>query len=205
MKLFSTLFIAVVITLGLTHVCLASEKFNLDKGDTIIRFHVSYFILAKVSGHFNDFSGSFVIDRDNPKNSSVNIVIQTDSVDTGFVARDNEIRGPSLFNSALYPEMHFHSHIFEPGPESNTGHIIGELSLHGETRPMILDLHQVPGKHNSDTVGFVVTGQIKRSDFGMDGFMIPVGDVVTLLVCYNVQDCKAPDTKPEMYKPRYNP
>ena len=205
MKLFSALFIAVIITLGLAQACLAAEKFNLDKDDTTIRFHVSYFILTTVSGHFNDFAGSFVIDRDNLEKSSVDIVIQTDSVDTGFAARDSEIRGPGLFNAALYPEMRFHSHIFEIRPEDNAGHIIGELRLHGVTKPMVLDLHQVAGKHNSDTVGFVVTGQIKRSDFGMDGFKVPVGDIVTLLVCYNVQDCKAPDTKPEMYKPQYNP
>jgi len=205
MKTIRALFIAAFMTLGFAHVCLAAEKFTLDKADTIIRFNVSYFILTRVSGHFNDFTGSFVIDRDDLKNSSVDMVIQTDSVDTGFAARDSEIRGPGLFNAVLYPEMRFHSHIFEIRPEDNAGHIIGELSLHGVTKPMVLDLHQVAGKHNSDTVGFVVTGQIKRSDFGMDGFKVPVGDIVTLLVCYNVQDCKAPDTKPEMYKPQYNP
>ncbi|NCT41573.1 MAG: polyisoprenoid-binding protein [Alphaproteobacteria bacterium] len=205
MKLLRAFIISGFMTLGLAHVCLAAEKFNLDKAETTIRFAVSYFILTSVSGHFNDFTGSFVIDRDDPENSSVDMVIQTDSVDTGFAARDSEIRGPGLFNAALYPEMHFHSHIFEIGPEDNAGHIIGELSLHGVTKPMVLDLHQVAGKHNSDTVGFVVTGQIKRSDFGMDGFMIPVGDIVTLLVCYNVQDCKARDTISEVNRPLYNP
>lgn len=203
MKTIRALFIAAFMTLGVAHECLAAEKFILDNADTIIRFNVNYLILTSISGHFNDFTGSFVIDRDNPKNSSVDIVIQTDSVDTGFAARDSEISGPGLFNSAFYPEMHFHSHIFEIGSEDNTGHIIGDLSLHGVTKPMILDLYQVAGKRN--TVGFVVTGQIKRSDFGISGFMIPVGNIVTLLVCYNVQDCKPPYTKSEMYKPQYNP
>ncbi len=181
-----------------------AEKFNLDKDHTSVGFQVSYMILARVSGQFDDFEGSFVIDHDHPDKSRADIKIQTASVDTGLDWRDEDIRGPGLFNAALHPTMVFHSRSIEMGPD-NTGHITGDLTLLGITKPVSLDLTMGPGEDENLPDGFRVTGHIKRSDFGMNAFIRPIGNVVTLLVCYNMAQCDAKVKDPDVGNTsRYN-
>lgn len=194
--------IALVIASGV-HASGVVEKFSLDKNYTYVGFNVSYLILARVSGRFNDFRGSFVIDRENPENSRADIVIQTASVDTGIKARDADIRGPGLFNAEQYPTMIFHSDKIEMGP-GNTARMTGDLTLLGITKPVTLDLVKMPGKDKSLINGYKVTGQIKRSDFGMNAFIRPIGNVVTLLVCYNMEECAPEEVLPEKGQARYN-
>lgn len=180
----------------------AVEKFNLDKDHTTVGFNVSYLVLARVSGRFDDFKGSFIIDRENPENSRADIIIQTASVNTGFKARDADIRGPGLFNADRYPTMVFHSDTIQMGPD-NTGQMTGDLTLLGITKPVTLDLVKEPGEDKNLTNGYKVTGKIKRSDFGMNAFIRPIGNVVTLLVCYNMAECTSEETR-QKNKARYN-
>ena len=70
------------------------------------------------------------------------------------------------------------------------------------TKPVRLDFVKVPGKDESLTNGYKVIGKIKRSDFGMNAFFRPIGNVVTLLVCYNVEICTTDNKQRD--KPRYN-
>ena len=62
----------------------------------------------------------------------------------------------------------------------------GDLSLHGVTKPVSLDVTFNGGGVNPITkvyvLGFDATGTIKRSDFGIKNFVPFVGDEVTLLI-----------------------
>ncbi|PJB73739.1 MAG: hypothetical protein CO093_00110, partial [Alphaproteobacteria bacterium CG_4_9_14_3_um_filter_47_13] len=124
----------------------AAEKRILDRENTLVLFNVSYLIFARVGGRFDDFKGSFIMDRQYPEKNYADISIQTTSVNTGFETRDAEIR--SLFNTSRYPIMLFHSNMIEIAPD-NTGQITGYLTLRGITRPVMLDLVKVPGKDRS--------------------------------------------------------
>lgn len=132
MKRFGTLLLATLFIVGSAQSCLAAETFILDHDHTTIGFNVSYLLVSNVSGQFDDFKGSFIIDRENHENSRADIIIQTASVDTGIKARHADIRGPGLFNAALYPTMVFHSSAMLVGPD-NTGQITGDLTLLGMT------------------------------------------------------------------------
>lgn len=201
MRRFAALLITMLMMTSGAYASGPAEKFSLDKDHTTVGFNVSYLLLVRISGRFDDFKGSFVIDRENHENSRADIVIQTASVDTGIKARDADIRGPGLFNAALYPTMVFHSSAMLVGPD-NTGQITGDLTLLGITKSVRLDFAEVPGKDKSLTNGYKVIGQIKRSDFGMNAFIRPIGNVVTLLVCYNVEICTTDNEQRD--KPRYN-
>lgn len=203
MKFFGTLLLATLFIVGSTQSCLASETFILDHDHTAIGFNVSYLLVSSVSGEFDDFKGSFIIDREHPENNNADIIIETASVDTGLDWRDEDIRGPDLFNSLRYPTMVFHSNKIEMRSD-NTGQITGDLTLLGITKPVRLDFVKVPGKDKSLTNGYKVIGKIKRSDFGMNAFVRPIGNVVTLLVCYNVEECSSGDVYQNKAKPRYN-
>ncbi len=203
MKRFAALLITMLLITSGTYASGVAEKFSFDKDHTTVGFNVSYLLLARVSGRFDDFKGSFVIDHENPENSRADIVIQTASVDTGIKARDADIRGPGLFNADRYPTMVFHSDKIEM-ITNDTGRMTGDLTLLGITKPVTLDLVKMPGQDKSLINGYKVTGQIKRSDYGMNAFIRPIGNVVTLLVCYNMEECSSGDTDQNKAKPRYN-
>lgn len=186
------------------------EKFSLDKNHTYVGFDVSYLIVARVSGRFDDFQGSFVIDREHPEKNRADIIIKTGSVDTGIKAWDEDIRGPGLFDTAHYPTMVFHSKKIEMGLD-NTGLITGDLTLLGITKPVTMDIVRVPdlkfkgpGKDESFAGGFKAIGKIKRSDFGMNAYIKPIGNTVTLYVCYNMVKCGGENANQEEIKPKYN-
>lgn len=188
----------------------AQEKFSLDKNLTYVGFEVRYFLLIPITGRFNDFEGNFVIDREHPENNRADIVIKTTSIDTGKESRNEAIRGPALFDADKYPEMTFHSDKIEINPD-NTGVITGALTLRGVTRPVTLELIRIPdvetqktGKDNAFSDGFMVTGKIKRSDFGMNEYIVPIGNVVSLFVCYKLEKCDSTYMRRKETKYQYN-
>lgn len=188
----------------------APEKFILNKDHTYVGFDVSYLILARVSGHFDDFQGSFVINPEHPEKNRADIIIKTGSVNTGIKTWDEDIRGPGLFNAIQYPTMVFHSQKVEMETD-NSGVLTGHLTLLGITKPVTMDIVRIPdpafkgtGMDDSFAEGFKVTGKIKRSDFGMNAYIRPIGNTVTLYVCYDMIKCGGEDTNQEKIKPRYN-
>jgi polyisoprenoid-binding protein YceI len=188
MKHFCAILIAFLLIASGAHASDGAEKFSLNKEHTTVGFSVRYLLLARVSGQFNDFKGAFVIDPAHPDNNRADIIIQTASVNTGIKTRDANIRGAGLFNADLYPTMVFHSNAIEMR-DSNTGQIKGDLTLLGITKPVKLDLVKTQGANPNLSNGYKVTGKIKRSDFGMNAYIQPISNTVTLLVCYNMQTC----------------
>jgi polyisoprenoid-binding protein YceI len=187
-----------------------SEKFSLSKDLTYIGFDVSYLLLFRATGRFNDFDGVFIIDHVHPEGSRADIIIKTTSVSTGDKLRDSDIRGPALFDAEKYPEMVFHSDKVQIGSD-NKGFITGALTLRGVTRPVTMKIIRVPGvsapentREKSFSDGFLVTGEIKRSDFGMNNYIRPIGDIVTLYVCYKLEKCDSLYTQNRKTTYQYN-
>lgn len=189
MKYFAKRFFYFLIFLSCARPSGAAEKFALNKDDTYVGFEVGYLVLSRVRGRFEDFQGIMVIDEENPERSHVAISINTSSVETGIKKRDAIIRGPMLFDSAHFPTMSFHSATIEIDRD-NSGHIGGELSLMSVTKPLTLDFVRIRGQNRHLGYGYKVTGEIRRSDFDMDGYAGVIGNTVTLLICYNMQACK---------------
>ena len=77
-----------------------------------------------------------------------------------------------FFDAAKFPTMHFKSTSLEKaGP--NTYKLNGDLTLHGITKPVTMDLEYKGTVENpmskKQTAGFQVSGIIKRSDFNLGG------------------------------------
>src|SRR5881275_818545 len=113
----------------------AAETFKIDPSRSTIAFKVRH-MLGTAKGKFSKFTGTIVVDRDHPEQSSVAVTIETASIDTGIAKRDEHLRG-ELFNVAKYPEITFKSRrVKQTG--ANAGEIAGDLTMHGVTRPITL-------------------------------------------------------------------
>jgi polyisoprenoid-binding protein YceI len=144
----------------------ANETYQFDQARSTIGFRVHQF-LGTTNGRFTQFSGSIDLDSQHPEHSSVSARIQVNSIDTGIKKRDDHLRSPEFFNVAKYREITFKSRsVKQTGPQS--GDIVGNLTLHGVTKPVTLRVKLVtPVSDEARTRWEVTTEPLKRRDFGL--------------------------------------
>ena len=144
----------------------ANETYQFDQARSTIGFRVHQF-LGTTNGKFTQFSGSIDLDSQHPEHSSVSARIQVNSIDTGIKKRDDHLHSPEFFNVAKYREITFKSRsVKQTGPQS--GNIMGDLTLHGVTKPVTLRVKLVtPVSDEARTRWEVTTEPLKRRDFGL--------------------------------------
>jgi polyisoprenoid-binding protein YceI len=76
--------------------------------------------------------------------------------------------GPEVLDSERFPRIEFHSTQVEPS--SNGFHVRGELTLHGQTRPVALDVEGQAGTYRGKC-------SLKQTDYGMKPITIAGGTV----------------------------
>ncbi len=185
MKRFLLSFFAVLLIAAPAKANTETETYGFDKAHTQILFFVNHLGFSNSSGKFLDFDGAFVIDREDPSKSNVDVTIQTASINMDDEKWDAHLKNADFFNVEEFPTMTFKSTNVELTGE-DTAKVTGDLTLLGVTKPVVLnvthnksDFHPYSGKM---VAGFSVTGVIKRSDFGMDYGLPAVGDDVTLRI-----------------------
>jgi polyisoprenoid-binding protein YceI len=148
----------------LNAVALANETYKFDQARSTIGFAVHQF-LGTTHGKFTNFEGKIDIDRDQPENSSVTARIDVRSINTGIKRRDDHLRSPEFFNAEKYPEITFKSRrVKRSGAQS--GDIIGDLTMHGVTRPVMLHVELLSSPNQSSATRWgVTTDPIRRRDY----------------------------------------
>lgn len=164
----------------------ASQSFKLDPEHTFAVFRVNHLGYSTMIGRFDTVSGELGLDQDNLEGSTVNVVIDTTSVNTNHQKRDDHLRSPDFFNSAEFPEMSFTSKEVKKTGEG-TLQITGDFTLLGVTKPVTLEAtfndvkpHPLPQYNNVLVAGFSARTSVKRSDFGMSYALGGVGDEIDI-------------------------
>ena len=159
------------------------ERYSFDKAHTQILFFVDHLGFSFSQGEFHDYDGGFVFDRTKPENSSVNVTIQTASIDMDHEKWDAHMKNADFFDVENYPTMEFKSTNIEITGEK-TAKITGDLTLLGKTNPVTLDVtYNKSGTHpfNGEYVsGFSATATLDRTEWGMDYGVPNVGQNVEL-------------------------
>jgi polyisoprenoid-binding protein YceI len=133
-----------------------------------------------VHGQFSHVTGTVVLDTKNMAKSSVEAIIPVNTVDTGVAMRDNDLRGKDFFDAPVYPTMTFKS--TSVTPDSSGYKVIGNLTLHGVTHPVTL---QMDAPSQPITLkgqihrGFQATTSLNRKNFGLTwNGLLPDGDAM---------------------------
>jgi polyisoprenoid-binding protein YceI len=167
MKYFNGFGAIVFLLVALASTAAANETYQIDPAHSSIGFHLGH-MMGKVVGKFTKFEGKIGSDREHPQQSSVTVRIQIDSIDTGIAKRDTHLRSEEFFDVAKYPEITFKSRrVKQTGAQS--GDILGDLTMHGVTKPITLHVKLVtPLKDSTGHSRWEVTADpIKRRDFGL--------------------------------------
>ena len=177
-------FALAVLLVALGSTARAADTFTVDPVHSSVSFMISHAGISYIHGRFNDFSGKFVIDKEDPTKSSFAMSIKIASVDTNNQKRDDHLRAPDYFDAKQFPAMTFRSTRVQP--VDGGYEVVGELSIRGVTKVVTLNLQgsekTVEFPKGTQRVGFVTTPVIKRSEFGMSAGLPSVGDDVHIKI-----------------------
>jgi polyisoprenoid-binding protein YceI len=149
-----------------------------DDPHSQLGFTVTHLGIADVSGTFNDFDVTVNTSKPDFSDASFELTAKTASIDTRVEARNNHLKSADFFDVAKYPTLDFKSTSIKKAGK-NKYKLTGNLTLHGITKPVIMDLLYRGTTENpmskKKTAGFQLTGTIKRSDFNVGpGFPAPM-------------------------------
>ena len=159
--------VGLILPAALSSAVLANEPYKFDQSHSTIGFKVHQF-LRTTSGRFTKFSGEIDIDREHPEKSAVSAKIDVRSIDTRIQKRDDHLRSAEFFDVAKFPEITFKSRsVTRTGPQS--GDILGDLSMHGVTKPITLHVKLLSPLSNDtkQTRWAVTTEPLKRREFNL--------------------------------------
>ncbi len=163
----------------------AGGPYTVDTSHTSVIYRIRHNDVAYFYGRFNDITGSIDYDSASPAKGSVSLTIKTQSVDTKNTRRDDDLRSPSFFNAAQFPEIVFNSTAIRKVAD-DTFDVTGNLSLRGVTKLLTLRVKQTGSRTNQQgrpLVGFETTFTLKRSDYGITWMLdAGLGDEVTIMV-----------------------
>jgi len=144
-------------------------RYTVDPAHTRIGFVSRHAMVTKVRGSFAEFTGTAVLDGEDPSRSSVEIVIQASSIDTRNADRDGHLRSNDFLQMEDYPEITFRStEVTRTGEE--TLDVTGDLTIKGVTRQITVPFTfegQATDPFGNVRVGFEGSATINRKDFGI--------------------------------------
>ena len=160
---------------------------KIDPEHFSIAFEASHVGYQNQMGLFLEGSGSFRYDAATHDLSAGRVEIQADSIFTNHDGRDNHLSGRDFLNARRNPLIVFEATDYAPGDDDADATLTGNLTLLGETHPIVLDViinkrADYPFGHGRETLGISANTTITRSDWGMDYGVADnlVGDKVTL-------------------------
>jgi polyisoprenoid-binding protein YceI len=147
-----------------------AETWTIDPDHSSIGFTVRHMMVSNVKGTFGTFNGAAEVDEKDITRSKISVTIDTASINTGVLKRDEHLRSADFFDTAKYPTMTYVSKKVEKSGKDRLK-VYGDLTLHGITKPVILDV-EAPTKVYKDPQGKLrrgasATAKINRKDFGL--------------------------------------
>lgn len=145
-------------------------SWTLDNSHTVIGFSAKHMMITTVRGTFTDFTANLNINPDDVQNSSLNVAIQLDSINSGDAKRDGHLRSPDFFAAEQYPTMTFKSTRVVGNPDSFK--VYGDLTIKDVTKPIVLNVSKEgEGKSpfgGARVVAYSAEATINRKDWGLN-------------------------------------
>lgn len=177
--------IALTLAASLSSVAYAApETYLIEANHTKPRFEYSHMGYSTQVSRFDTVTGSITLDRA-AKTGTVDVVIDTKSVNTGSTLFNGHIQAADFFDTEMYPTITFKSNKLKFSGDKLV-QVDGNLTIKDITKPVTLTVtsfmcmpHPMLKK---DACGANAATTIKRSDFNMGKYAPLVSDEVTLTI-----------------------
>ena len=163
---------------------LNAGQFTLDSDHATLLWKLNHLGFSTFVGRFNNFDATLDFDPENVGNSSLEVVIDTTSLDINNDEFAEELKGDNWFDAENFPQAVYRTTSLVESNE-NAFVFAGDLTLLGVTAPVNINVDFHGGGRNfltrSNTMGFSATASFQRSVFGLDRFTsFGVGDEIDL-------------------------
>jgi len=170
--------------------------YKMDPAHSRLTFQLSHMGFSNYTARFRRFDAQLQFDPRNLAATQLTATVDPRSIETDYPDPkydfNGELAGEQFLNAAKFPEISFRTtQVEDLGNQAMRVH--GDLTLHGVTKPIVLDATYNGGYagHPMDPharVGFSAHGVLRRSEFGISGGIpqaasnMGVGDRVTILI-----------------------
>jgi len=161
---------AAVLTLVAGSALAAPVTYEVDPGHTYPSFEADHMGgLSVWRGKFDKSSGTIVVDKDK-STGTVDITVDTSSVDFGHEKLNEHTKGPDLFDVTKYPTATYKGTLVKFVNGAPTA-VDGQFTLHGVTKPLTLTIDSFLCKPNpmtkKEVCGADAKATFNRKDYGM--------------------------------------
>ncbi|MEI6660414.1 MAG: YceI family protein [bacterium] len=174
------------------------STWKIDQTHSIVGFKVKHLMVSTVTGEFKDFEGSIVSSDDSFLDAKVQFTAKIDSISTRNDMRDGHLKSADFFDSGAYPTISF---VAKSSEKVDTGFkVVGDITMHGVTKEIMLDVLFGGIGHDMDgvtrVVGFDLAGELNRQDFGLkwnkvlETGGVTVADIVKLDIHVEAKEVK---------------
>lgn len=146
------------------------NEWSIDQAHSNINFSITHFF-TPVDGSFEDYAANITFDPADLENSSIDVTIPVESINTENERRDNHLKSEDFFNASEWPDIHFVSNSIEQTGENQfVAH--GELTIRDVTKQFdlpfeLLGVMDHPMRENTKIAGIVASAQLNRIDYGV--------------------------------------
>jgi len=165
-------------------------RWDLDPKHSLVEFSAKHMMVTTVKGRFAEVTGALSLDESDLSRSSVEAVIQVESIDTRTDQRDQHLRSADFLDAANFPTITFRSRRVEV-IDAERLNVIGDLSIRGTTREVQLAT-TFNGKgvtpYGQQVIAFTGETKINRRDFGLvwnvalEAGGVLVGDTIKIAI-----------------------
>lgn len=168
----------------------ARVSWQIDPAHSSVAFAVRHLMVSNVRGEFTQFSGTVTSVAQRPETAAVEVTIETASINTRNADRDKHLRSADFLDVEKFPTMTFTSKKVQLHGQ-NRATVVGDLTLHGVTKEVSLDVELSPAIKDpwgNLRVGAHASTTINRKDFGitwsqtLDTGELVVGDEVQVVL-----------------------
>ena len=170
---FTVLAVAIVSTLTLVAADPASAapvSYKIDPDHTYPSFEADHLGgLSVWRGKMNRSAGTVTLDR-SAGEGKVDISVELGSIDFGQKALERWAAGPEFFDARKHPKARFQGRL-EAFVDGKPTQAVGELTLHGSTRPLTLRIQSFKCMPHPmlkrELCGADAVGSFRRDEFGL--------------------------------------
>lgn len=190
---------------------LPAGTYVVDRAHTSLIFRVNHIGFSWFTARFTHVEAELDLDPADPEASALRVVVDPRSLETDYPHPETydfnaDLHGPNWLDAEQYPEITFTSTaltLIDP----DTAEVTGDLSLHGVTRPVTMEVTfnggyaDHPLDPSGSRIGFSARGTLNRSDFGIaygipePGTTMGVGDAVEFII--ETEFTRAADEAPQ--------
>lgn len=147
----------------------AANSYVIDtqKDHAFVQFKISHLGFSWLYGRFDEFSGQFTYDENDPSAASIQMTVDTSSVNTNHAPRDKHLRSGDFLNVEAHPTATFVSKSFKPTADGH-GTMTGDLTLNGVTQEIELDVTFIGAGNDpwgNERRGYEATTELSLSAF----------------------------------------